>query len=374
MTYTYYGGYDDTISSFQGGIGGDVLYLPNADNAERSGSNLYIHGSNGGTLTVQNFYDDTFQYTTNGSDIWNVAIADFYGTPGWGNYVVYSDDVNVYIGNGATVLWFMESTDFRLDDTPAGKYFFGIKDIIALDFDGGNSLLWGDLQDNNISDGPGNSNLWGGWGGNDTLTGGGGRNTFLYNCNGGHDIITSVQDADTVWLFDTTCWDARYYYDRDNNVMHLYAGTGELEVRSGPFEPVYQFSDGSCWRYEHLSGYWFASSHDAVEDTGADIATNPLWGNANEFFGTAAADNIFVSRSDGNSLVFDTDSADTIHLYDTALSDIVATSVSDNAIAIAFNTGEVAMVSAAENVSPTFKLASGQSYVYNRETSSWREA
>ena len=69
-----------------------------------------------------------------------------------------------------------------------------------------------------------------------------------------------------------------------------------------------------------------------------------------------------------------TDGADTVHLYDAALSDIVSTSVSDNSIAIEFNTGEVAMVSAAENTSPTFKLASGQSYVYNRETSSWREA
>ena len=377
MTYTYYGGYDDTISNFQGGIGGDVLYLPNAESAERSGSTLYIHGSNGGTLTVQNFYDKTFQYTTNGSDVWNVEIADFYDHPGWGNYVVYSDDVNVYIGNGATELWFIGSTEFRLDDTSSGKYFFGIKDITALDLDGGSSLLWGDSQNNYIIDGIGGSNLWGGWEGNDTLTGGAGADTFLYNCNGGHDVITDASDADTIWLFDTTCWDARYSYDDVNNVMHLYAGTGELEIINNYDQyPVYQFADGSRWRYEQktLGGYWFVWSHDAIEDTGADIAANPLWGNANEFFGTAQADNIFVSRTDGNDLVFDTNGADTVHLYDAALSDIVSTSVSDNAITIEFNTGEVAMVSAAENTSPTFKLASGQSYVYNRETSSWREA
>lgn len=48
--------------------------------------------------------------------------------------------------------------------------------------------------------------------------------------------------------------------------------------------------------------------------------------------------------------------------------------VSDNLIVIAFNTGEVAMVSATENVSLPFKLTSGESYVYNRETSLWQEA
>ena len=64
---------------------------------------------------------------------------------------------------------------------------------------------------------------------------------------------------------------------------------------------------------------------------------------------------------------------DTINLYDATLNDIVATSVNENAVSVTFNTGETAIVATTENLSPTFKLASGESYVYNREAGSWQQ-
>lgn len=305
--------------------------------------------------------------------------------------IIY-DRYSAFVGNGNTELkvydellqdshgyYFGGDHDIRLDDTTT---YFGIGKINAA-YSTGNNLLWGDWKDNQITDGSGNGNLWGGLGGNDTLTGGEGADTFFFEYNGGHDVITDAESHDTIWLFNTNISDFRYYwYNYETNVMSLCLGTngwedGWLDVccsNGTPWAtyPAYQFADGT--RLNFVGGKWVTSSYDAAEDTGANIAANPLWGNANEFFGTAQADNIFVSRTDGNDLVFDTDSADTVHFYDAALSDIVSTSVKDNAIAIEFNTGEIAQVSSSDNISPTFKLVSGQSYVYDRESSSWREA
>lgn len=246
----------------------------------------------------------------------------------------------------------------------------------------GDDYLVGNSGNDILSGGYGNDWLDGGWG-NDVLYGNEDSDTFYFERGGGHDVIGDARGTDTVYINATP--DVVYFeYDRLNTVVHLYIDSmyneaSHLEVHCFTGDayypmtyPVYQLADGSRWQF--FGNYWKQTSYDAIEDTGADIAANPLWGNANEFFGTAQADNIFVSRTDGNDLVFDTDGADTVHLYDAALSDIVSTSVSDNAITIEFNTGEIAQVSSSGNVSPTFKLASGQSYVYNRETSSWREA
>ena len=102
----------------------------------------------------------------------------------------------------------------------------------------------------------------------------------------------------------------------------LYGAAGQATI------PVYQFADGT--RLIYANGYWQGASWDAQGDT--------------------------------------------IHFCDAVLSDIVATAVSDNAVAIAFNTGGTAVIGTTDNVSATFKLASGESYVYNRETFSWRKA
>ena len=375
--YSYYGGYDDTINNFKAGPANwdsDVLYVPNGVSAERKGNTLYIYGNNGGTLTVNTkfSYTDTFRYTSDGYTVWNAAIADSsYGY----DTLWYESDVNVYLGNGTTGLWLIGegNKDIRLDDTSTGKYYINIKDITAFS---GDNILWGNNLNNYISDGAGNSNLWGGWEGDDTLSGGEGSDCFLYHYNGGHDVITDYDNNDTIYLFNATCINGGYY--GDNSVFVSIGDSYEtslLEIRyveGNPWVyPTFQLSDGT--RIRLIDGQWVSASYDAVEDTGAEIATNPLWGNANTFSGTDAADNFFLGKSDGNDLISDAQQADTVHLYDAALSDIVATSVNDNSIAVQFNTGETAVVETTENISPTFKLASGESYIYNRENSSWQE-
>ena len=399
--YTYG---SNTIYSFKSGVDGDVLYIPCGIQSvawayHDSYNQLDVHGWDGGTQTIytDQSNDIVFCYSTDGWSTPSIALPTRWGGYA-GSQVNYDPNVNSFWGIGTSELKVSDNLIHKNDGSYAWNYnktisldgqlgwqsYSGITNINA-QYSSGNNNLWGDWQDNKIVDGYGNSGLWGGWGGNDTLTGGDGNDTFFYEYNGGHDVITDANNGDTIYLFNIIPWqsDVSCWYDGENNIMYMFTPAGQLDVHCSngtpwPALPVYQYSDGSRWQYiwngVNSNDNWHQISYDAIEDMGADIAANPLWGNANEFFGTAQADNIFVSRTDGNDLVFDTDGADTVHLYDAALSDIVSTSVSDNAITIEFNTGEVAMVSAAENTSPTFKLASGESYVYNREISSWQEA
>ena len=374
--YTYTGGWwNNATYSFQTGENGDVLYLPyNCQSFIRRGDNLYFT-VDGGNLNLQLSDSDYIKYSFDGYNVYRAKFADYDANFTWYDpnvdfYGFYNDSGTLYVGEYG-------GADVRIsDDLIRAKNLYAVF--------GQDNILFGNSLDNRIVDSYGNSQLWGGYG-NDTLTGGEGHDTFFYEYDGGHDVITDADNGDTICLFNIMPWqnDVSCWYDGEDSIMYIFTPAGQLDVHCSngtpwPALPVYQYSDGSRWQYiwngVNSNDNWHQISYDAIEDTGADIAANPLWGNANEFFGTEQADNIFVSRSDGNDLVFDTDGADTVHLYDATLSDIVSTSVNDNAIAIEFNTGEVAMVSAAENTSPTFKLASGQSYVYNRETSSWREA
>lgn len=380
--YSFYGGYDSIpIYNFKTGVDGDVLYVPNGADFAWSDNALIAYGHNGGSIVAytDSWTNRVFNYSTDGWSTTSMALAGFFGD------VQYYSYVNHFAGNGNSELkvsddWLTGDYNKKiyLDSSLGWQTYSGITNIIA-DSSTGNNEFWGDWQNNKIVDGSGNSALWGGWGGDDTLTGGSGADTFLYNDNGGNDIITDANWNDTIYLFQSDINNVGFYYDSWNNVMHLYTGNSDLQVNCATGDywypmtyPVYQFADGT--RLTYINGYWQSASYDTAEDTGADISTNPLWGNANTFYGTADADNIFINKTGGNDLIFNAAQDDTIHLCDTALSDVVATSVSENSIAVAFNTGEVAMVSTTENLSPTFKLASGESYVYNREAGSWQEA
>ena len=293
----------------------------------------------------------------------------------WGNgsseLVVYDD---WYQKNDGSYAW-NYNKDIFLDSQLGWQNYSGIININAA-YSTGRNQLWGDWQNNKITDGSGGSGLFGGFGGDDTLTGGGGADTFFVGHNGGgHDIITDAESSDTIWFFEDNPGDVTYSYDTATNVMHLYMQGSEVEVCCSngtpwPTYPIYQFADGSRWTY---TGQWNTISWDAAEDTLENIANSPLWGEVNTYCGTDDADNFFLGKTDGNDLILNAEQADTVHLYDAALSDIVATSADDNSIAVKLNTGKMIVVETSENISSTFKLASGESYVYNRETSSWRE-
>ena len=380
--YSYSGGWWNNASyTFNYGEDGDVLQLPNgAQNVWRRDGTVYFE-VDGGNLALQlgksvGNNGSYIKYTFDGNNIYRADIADYaanwnYYDPRVTYYHFYNDDSSKLFVIGDII----NETGYNVflnDDTMRAK-------TLGIMFDNGyDFVLFGNSLDNYIIDKSGNSQLWGG-GGNDTLTGGGGADVFYFGWGNGYDTILDASDDDTIVLYNVNSWDfdfnngVRFDYWENKAVLTLYDGsTLDIYASSGGYPyPIYQFADGK--RYFYTGGGWLDWSYDAAEDIVEETASSPLWGEVNTFYGTNDADNFFLGKSDGKDLVFDAAQNDTIHLYDTALSDIVATSVNGNAITVNFSTGETAQVNATENISPTFKLASGESYIYNRENSSWQQ-
>ncbi|MBQ7629855.1 MAG: hypothetical protein IJS81_06540 [Selenomonadaceae bacterium] len=332
--YTYYGGYDYRIDHFRSGHYSDnVLYLPNVGNAARYGKTLYIYGIYGGTLTVNGDFSHggEFKYSTNGVDICNAQIVDSWSVD---NELYFDDVTNVYLGNGLTKISVDGSynADIRLDDTSLGKWYVGIKDITSYSY--GGNILWGNNLDNKIESNNGNSNLWGGWEGNDTLSGSDGADLFLYNRDGGHDIITNANSTDTVWFFNANPGDCNYYYDDANNIMHIYVGNGELEVNCSTGDeyvsktyPVYQFADGT--RLTYVDGNWRGISWDTAEDINADSPMS-LFDDSGEFVYT---------YGDGRKDIISTNNENIIFLNGITLDQISSAEIINSGVNLKFNDG-----------------------------------
>lgn len=214
--------------------------------------------------------------------------------------------------------------------------------------------------------GSGVSTLYGGYGiydaanDNDTLIGSSAAvDFFVVGEYGGYDVIANAEANDLIYFGIPSGAPPYAYMSGADLVVTHYSSTVVIQNWAYTRTPI-----------AYLPYYNYNNSFDAAADTASDN----LWGGANVLTGTAEADNIFISKNDGNDLIFDAARDDTIHFYDATLSDIVGTAVSDNAVAIAFNTGETTVVETKGNTSATFKLASGESYVYNREAGAWQQA
>jgi len=375
MWYSYYGGYSDTIYNFNAGKYGDVLYIPNGATASSYGNKLYLYNDGVFTVNTDFTYTRTFRYSYDGVNSYNLNIVDSaseYNTI----LALDSDNVDVYYGNGLTTLSISgyNDRDVRLDDFSLSKVYMGIKDINTLYYSG-NSILWGNNLNNNIKGGSGNDNIWGGWEGNDTLTGNEGADTFLYNYNGGHDVITDAGSADTIWLFNINLSDGIYYnYDNQNNVMHLYIGNGELEVNCSTGDayypmsyPVYQLADGTRLTY---TGQWNFISWDA--DGSTEESISPLWGEKdfnNEIYGDSESEAFIYNSGDGNVNVFDAGTNDVFFLKGIGLEEILSAEITDSGVNLQFNDSGSLNV---EGKAETFYL-SGQTYHADYQNKTWTQ-
>ena len=90
--------------------------------------------------------------------------------------------------------------------------------------------------------------------------------------------------------------------------------------------------------------------------------------------GGGGADIFIGGRTQGADVILNASSADIVHLNDANLSDIVATTEDNGAIAVAFNTGNVMAVQSTEALSAAFMLADGSAYRYNHAARTWQRA
>ena len=267
------------------------------------------------------------------------------------NYVpafIHGRDGNDQISNIAQVA-FINGDD---DNDAIVNYAFNSQ--VYLDGGEGNDYL--------INAGSGIATIYGGYDvydyrdDNDVLVGSPyAVDVFLIGEYCGYDVIQNYNANDLILCATTSGYPPYAYVSGYDVVIEGYGMTAI--VQNAAYQP---FNFGYMGSYGGMT-------FDAAQDS------DNLWG-MKGVVATAAEDNIFVGRNDGSEMIFGAAQDDTIHLYDATLSDIVATAVSDGAVAVAFNTGETALVTTTKNLSPTFKLASGDSYVYNREAGSWQSA
>ncbi|MBR1647782.1 MAG: hypothetical protein IJ774_09445 [Selenomonadaceae bacterium] len=105
---------------------------------------------------------------------------------------------------------------------------------------------------------------------------------------------------------------------------------------------------------------------------------NILWGGddtaTDYLFGGAGTDVFQVGKTDGNDAVLNAGTDDVIHLYDVNVDDIISYAYDANTIALGLNSGNVISVVNGDAISPTFTLANGQSYRFNRAAYAWQGA
>ena len=105
---------------------------------------------------------------------------------------------------------------------------------------------------------------------------------------------------------------------------------------------------------------------------------NNMWGGGgktNDFlFGGEGKNTFWYGKGEGVDLVENTKTGDTINFYNVTLGDISNIEITDSSISVVVGENEGLAVNTNDKVSPTFKLANGESYNYNRSSAEWQSA
>lgn len=208
-----------------------------------------------------------------------------------------------------------------------------------------------------------------------------------YTYSGGYNLIADFLSGDKVKMAS----DVLGIQVSENDFV-VNSSTGALTIENSR-DKLIDFSD----TYGNTGIYAYAAGNAGVVDghafvnfeiiVGADNQSNNLiagyggsnlWGgvgfSADILTGGLGVDNFVIGKSEGNDYVANAGAGDTVSLYDTTLSDIVATAADGNRVAIALNTGFVLTVESTDSVTPAFQLSDGTRYAYNRAIGSWQNA
>lgn len=181
-----------------------------------------------------------------------------------------------------------------------------------------------------------------------------------------------------------------YVFDGDN--FALTSTTGTLLIPNVK-DKVIEFTDGAGNDFlkayaatnpglidgRGLAGFEVINGSDAGSDLiFAGDNGSSLWGgngvHSDTLIGGGGMDIFVGGKNHGADTFLNVSANDIVFLSDSTLEDVVATAGNDNAIAVAFNTGNILMVGSNDILSAAFMLANGSAYRYNHVAKAWQNA
>lgn len=246
---------------------------------------------------------------------------------------------------------------------------------------------------NHLISGDGGSSLISG-GSNDTLQGGAGQDAFIYNK--GNDVVSNYQDREKINFAATYTG-----FGFDDNNFFLNAAEGSLTIQNNKDKWIdIATADGNVVAHAYvvnnggvIDGRNFneltviVGGNNARDTIYAGSGGSSLWGGNDGFdtmSGGTGVDMFFYGTNDGDDWIQSASENDVINLYDVTLADIIAADwaspsarAEEGAVfeqALVFTSGRTLGISNLSSVSPTFQLANGSKWQFNRSTTSWQSA
>ena len=339
---------------------------------------------------------------------------------------VISGETLIVRGNFPDDIWLGE-TDFVNNKRSAHAN----ADIVTLDATQltNTLILAGNDKNNSIKSGTNGASLWGGLSGDDTLVGGDSRDVFWFADGNGTDLVrnfttgtTSSSDVLTILnnfeisrrgndlalitsdgnalrvSLESNINEAIQYSSNGVNVIGVKVGNTD-SVNNFTYEKNLYFLGGNTSDtitiYDSagdttilLTDVHFVNINvlDAQNSTAKNILAgnnfdnqilagsgdSSLWGgnsNSNDtLIGGDGADIFWFGVGEGEDVISNTDENDTVKLYNVGLNDIAAATDYQTGLQIKLSSGTV-KVDGVET--PTFMLADGSSYRYDRESATW---
>ena len=289
----------------------------------------------------------------------------------------------------------------------------------------GTIIMAGNDNDNTISSGKNGASIWGGAHGNDLLIGGASRDMFWYFTGCGNDTVRSFGSEDVLTILD-----GMSNINRSGNLINFTATDGNVlsvSLQSDDTAQSIQYSNngvnvinakvgntdsGNSFDYERNIFFMGGNAedtiniHDSVGNTtlyltdGSSAAievinaqtsssTNVLMGNelenkiycgsgettlwggagsANDTLIGGDRDNVFwYGIGEGDDVVENANSADTVNFYNINVQDITAISDFQSGLKLSFTSGSLTINSAE---TPKIMFADGSTYGYDRSTKS----
>ncbi len=294
----------------------------------------------------------------------------------------------------------------------------------------------GNSQDNNISGGQSSSILFGS-NGNNILTGGAARDQFWFTGLGNDTVTNFVigngDTSDVVTFYGIEIGNIsrqgsqlNFVYDNgtsmklqtnteDGNSLVLYSLDGSIGYGAkigNDYETSLNFdldvnyyrlsgTDGTLyvnfdtykeiWLSNDAGQYYFGIKNVVANNAGENViggneesnlivggsGGNSLWGGADNVADTLQGGdghNLFwYGLNEGNDIITNAKEGDIVYLYDSTLDNIASAPIDAEKITVSFNDGSNVTIQNSSTITPTFQLAGGEQYNYNRATGTWQE-